>query len=158
MTLGTMLVTLGFAMAIMYLIQEWRLKNKRPNKGVVRLPSLEYLQTFGSFCLLFSAGAIGFGVVSGVIMNLVQDGQVNWTDRGIIFSGGLFLWLVFATAVQWHLAKRGKGHFTAWMNILSFVIVGIAIGLVVSTPHGNEESKTESVNRAHPSGIVGGAL
>ncbi len=158
MTLGTMLVTLGFAMAIMYLIQAWRLKNKRPNKGVVRLPSLEYLQTFGSFCLLFSAGAIGFGVVSGVIMNLVQDGQVNWTDRGIIFSGGLFLWLVFATAVQWHLAKRGKGHFTAWMNILSFVIVGIAIGLVVSTPHGKEESKTESVNRAHPSGIVGGAL
>ena len=157
MTLGTMLVTLGFAMAIMYLIQAWRLKAKRRNQGVLRLPSLEYLQSFGSFCLLFSAGSIGFGVISGVIMNLVQDGQVNWTDRGIVFSGALFLWLTFASAVQWHLALRGKGHFTAWMNILSFVIVGIALGLVVSAPHGKGEVKKDVVNGIYSKSFNGGA-
>ncbi len=144
MTLGTMLVSLGFAMAIMYLIQEWRLKAKRAKKGLLRLPSLEYLQSFGSTCLLCSAGSIGFGVLSGVIMNLVKDGQVNWTDRGIVFSGGLFLWLAVASGVQWHFAKRGRGHITAWMNILSFVIVGIALYLVVSAPHGRRDAHERS--------------
>ena len=142
MALGTMLVSLGFAMAIMYLFQEWRLKNKRTNKGVLRLPSLEYLQTLGSYCLLCSAGSIGFGVVSGFIMNLVQDGQVNWSDRGILFSGGLFLWLAIASAIQWYFTKRGRGHFTAWMNILSFVIVAIALYLIVSAPHGRIDTNS----------------
>lgn len=145
MTMGTMLVSLGFATAIMYLIQEWRLKSKRANKGGFRLPSLEYLQTLGSYCLLFSAGSIGFGVVSGVIMNLARDGQVNWTDRGNVFSGGLFLWLAIATAIQWYFAKRGRGHFTAWMNILSFVIVAIALYLVVSAPHGRSDLNKSAV-------------
>ena len=139
MVLGTMLVSLGFAMAVMYLIQEWRLKAKRAFTGLLRLPSLEYLQIFGSTCLQCSAAAIGFGVVSGVIMNLVQDGQVNWSDRGIVFSGGLFLWLAVATGIQWYFAKRGRGHITAWMNILSFFVVGIALYLVVSAPHGSKE-------------------
>jgi hypothetical protein len=154
MTLGTMLVSLGFAMAIMYLFQAWRLKTKRPTKGLLRLPSLEYLQSFGSTCLLCSAAAIGFGVASGVIMNLVQDGQVNWADRGIVFSGGLFLWLALASAVQWHFANKGRGHFTAWMNILSFVIVAIALYLVVSAPHGRLEAKQslDSQTNQTPSG------
>ena len=158
MTIGTMLVSLGFAMAIMYLIQEWRLKTKRANKGVLRLPSLEYLQTLGSYCLLCSAGSIGFGMVSGVIMNLVQDGRVNWTDRGIPFSGGLFLWLAIASAIQWYFAKRGRGHFTAWMNILSFVIVAIALYLVVSAPHGRRDSnnaKTDLIQTRQSNGGVG---
>jgi len=157
MTLGTMLVTLGFAMAIMYLIQEWRLKTKRLGKSLLRLPSLEYLQSFGSKCLLCSAAAIGFGVVSGVVMNLVKDGQVNWTDRGIIFSGGLFLWLFTACILQWHYSKRGSGHITARMNILSFVIVAIALYLVVSAPHGRSEDKSTSFQMPSSERTSGGA-
>lgn len=158
MTIGTMLVTLGFTMAIMYLIQANRLKNKRPHQGLLRLPSLEYLQSFGSFCLLLSAASIGFGLVSGVIMNLVRDGQVNWTDRGILFSGGLFVWLVIASWIQWQFAKRGKGSYTAWMNVLSFVIVGIAVLLVMSAPHGETSSKPLTWNPSGTTKLGGGAL
>lgn len=158
MTIGTMLVTLGFAMAIMYLIQAYRLKHKRPHQGVLRLPSLEYLQSFGSFCLLVSAASIGFGLVSGVIMNLVRDGQVNWTDRGILFSGGLFAWLVVASWIQWHFAKRGQGAYTAWMNVLSFVIVGVAVLLVMSAPHGEVPIKQVDVIRDGQKHFNGGAL
>lgn len=140
MTIGTMLITLGFSMSIMYMIQVWRLKNKSPNRGLLRLPSLEYLQSFGSTCLLASAGSIGFGVVSGAIMNLVQDGRINWTDEGILFSGGLFAWLVFASYVQWRLSKSGKGNATAWMNIFSFLIVGVVLAFVMSTPHSTSDA------------------
>ncbi len=145
MTIGTMFVALGLAMAIMYLIQEWRIKSKLAFKGLLRLPSLEYLQIFGSYCLLCSAASIGLGVVSGVLMNLVQDGNVNWSDRGIVFSSGLFLWLVVASAIQWYFAKRGRGNFTAWMNILSFVIVAFALYLVVSAPHGGRGAPDKSM-------------
>lgn len=78
-------------------------------------------------------------MVSGVIMNLTQDGRVEWLDRGILFSAGLFVWLVIASLAQWLLARRGSGHAIAWMNVLSFLIVAIAVLLVLSTPHGGNQ-------------------
>ena len=156
MTFGTMFVTLGFAMAVMYLVQARKLKAKRPYLRFLKLPSLEYLQSFGSYCLWFSAGSIGFGVISGVIMNLVQDGKVDWLDRGTVFSCGLFVWLILASFLQWQQAKRGNGHVTAWMNILSFLIVAIALYLVVSAPHGQETRTRGDNNPSHSEQSAGG--
>lgn len=153
MMVGTMLVSLGFAMAAMYFLQAWRLKNKRASQSRFQLPSLEYLQLFGRNCLLGSAASIGFGMVSGVIMNLTRDGRVEWLDRGILFSAGLFVWLVIASAIQWQLSRRGSGDATTWMNTLSFLIVAAAVALVLSTPHGGnkmfapDENGQSSVNR-----------
>jgi DNA-binding transcriptional regulator of glucitol operon len=78
-------------------------------------------------------------VVSGAIMNLTRDGQVAWTDRGIIFTGGLFVWLCIAAIAQWVSANRGRGEWTAMMSILSFIIVVIALAMVVTAPHGAGE-------------------
>ncbi len=71
-------------------------------------------------------------------MNLTQDGRVEWTDRGILFSAGLFSWLVFAAAAQWFSSTQGRGEWTALVSILSFVIVVAVLGYVISTPHGRE--------------------
>lgn len=136
MTVGTVLVSIGFAMGLMYFLHSSRLKSKRRLGARFPLPSLEYLQNSGRNCLLGSAISIGFGMVAGVIMNLTKDGQVEWMDRGILFSGGLFLWLVFASIAQSILTKRGSGRATAAMNILSFAIVAAAVVLVLTTPHG----------------------
>jgi hypothetical protein len=146
MMAGTMLVSLGFAMAAMYFLKAWRLKNKRSSSSRFQLPSLEYLQSFGKNCLLGSAASIGFGMVSGVIMNLTRDGRVEWLDRGILFSAGLFVWLVIASAIQWQMSRRGSGDATAWMNILSFLIVAAAVALVLSTPHGGNTVFNPVVN------------
>jgi hypothetical protein len=136
MLIGTMLVTLGFAIAMMYYVQARRLKHLGSSANTIRLPSLEYLQSMGRKCILGSAGAVGFGVVSGAIMNLTQDGQVAWTDRGILLTSGLFVWLCMAATAQWASSKLGRGEWTAAMSLLSFVIVVIALAVVVSTPHG----------------------
>lgn len=154
MMVGTMLVSLGFAMAAMYFLKTWRLKNKRSSRSRFQLPSLEYLQSFGKNCLLGSAASIGFGMVSGVIMNLTRDGRVEWLDRGILFSAGLFVWLVIASAIQWQLSRRGSGDATAWMNILSFLIVAAAVALVLSTPHGGNTALNPVVN-GPPSASLG---
>jgi ABC-type uncharacterized transport system permease subunit len=136
MLVGTMLVALGFAVAMMYLVQGWRLKHRSATTNSLRLPSLEYLQSLGRKCILGSAVAVGFGVVSGVIMTLARDGQIAWNDRGILFSAALFAWLSAAAVLQWFSSSRGRGEWTAMLSVLSFVIVIAALAVVISTPHG----------------------
>jgi ABC-type uncharacterized transport system permease subunit len=148
MTLGTMLIALGMATAIMYLVQSNWLRSTKPRSFKLQLPPLEYLESLGRKCLLGSAGSIGFGMVSGVIMNIVKDGQVEWLDRGILFSGGLFLWLLVASVIQWQLSRRGRGRSTAAMNIISFIVVVAAVALVLSTPHGSNTSEPRQVENA----------
>ncbi|MFN6128361.1 MAG: hypothetical protein ACK6DC_05430 [Planctomycetota bacterium] len=137
MLIGTMLVALGFAVAMMYFVQGWRLKHPGSSANALRLPSLEYLQSIGRKCILGSAVAVGFGVVSGGIMNVMQHGQIAWTDRGILFSTALFVWLSIAAVLQWILSKRGRGEWTAILSVLSFAIVLVAFAVVMSAPHGS---------------------
>lgn len=144
MLVGTMLVALGFAFAMMYFVQERRLKHLGTTANKLRLPSLEYLQSIGRKCILGSALAVGFGVISGAIMNLTQDGQIAWTDRGIVFSGGLFIWLSVAALLQWVSSNRGRGEWTAILSVLSFVIVVAALAVVMSAPHGSKKSSSLS--------------
>lgn len=136
MLTGTILVALGFASAVMYFVHAWKLKRTPAMGWNFRLPSLEYLQQMGRNCILGSAAAIGFGVVSGAIMNFTRDGFVAWTDRGILLTTALFIWLCIAAVAQKISSTKGKGEWTAALNILSFAIVVAALAAVVTAPHG----------------------
>jgi len=135
LSLGTVAVTLGFAVAMMNLVQEYRLKTKRSMSGALRLPSLEYLHTLGRSCLVVSTIAIACGLVSGVVLNFQRHGSVNWLESGIIFSGGLLVWLVIASILEWQAAQRATS-WSAYLNIASFLIVFLALILVFAAPHG----------------------
>lgn len=137
MLLGTMLVTLGFAFGVMYFVHAWKLKQSLTRRWMFRLPSLEYLQSMGRSCILGSAAAIGFGVISGAIMNFTRDGFVAWSDRGIVLTTALFIWLCIAAVAQKISSRRGKGDWIAALNILSFAIVVAALSAVVTAPHGD---------------------
>jgi hypothetical protein len=144
MLIGTMLVALGFAVSMMYFVQGWRLKHLGSSANALRLPSLEYLQSIGRNCILGSALAVGFGVVSGAIMNLTQHGRIAWEDRGILFSTALFVWLSVAAVLQWVSSKRGRGEWTAILSVLSFAIVVAALAVVMSAPHGSSPTSLAS--------------
>jgi len=137
MLIGTLLVALGFASGVMYLVHAWKLKQRGRVFRSFRLPSLEYLQSLGRQCTLGSAGAIGFGVISGAVMSWTRDGAVDWMDRGILLTSGMFLWLCIAAVAQRVSSHRGRGEWTAAVNLLSFVIVVLAIAAVVTAPHGS---------------------
>ena len=136
MLIGTILVALGFASGVMYFVHARKLKSRLNRRWSFRLPSLEYLQKLGQSCTLGSAAAIGFGVVSGAIMNFTRDGFVAWTDRGILLTTALFVWLCIAALAQNISTNRGKGEWTAALNILSFAIVVATLAAVVTAPHG----------------------
>ncbi len=138
---GMMMVTFGMAMATMYLVQAWILKRKKSRSSLLRLPSLEYLQAMGQSTLYVSAVSIGVGLISGVMMNLQKNSRVVWTESGILFSAGLFLWLLVASFLQWKLSRRGLGRWTAYLNIGSFVLMLFASILVVSAPHGRTKQE-----------------
>lgn len=144
MLIGTILVALGFASAVMYFVHAWKLKHSVARRWTFRLPSLEYLQQMGRKCILGSAASIGFGVISGAIMNFTRDGFVAWTDRGILMTTGLFAWLCIAAVAQKISSHRGKGEWTAGLNILSFIIVVAAVAAVVTAPHGASKPQQDA--------------
>ena len=138
---GTVALFLGFAAALMNLLQEYRLKTKRPLTKEWRLPSLEYLHTMGRSCLVVSTIAIAMGLVSGVVLNIQRNGSINWLESGIVFCAGLLIWLIVASVLEWEAARRGTS-WSAYLNIASFAIVLIALILVFSTPHGRSPIDT----------------
>jgi hypothetical protein len=140
---GTMLLSLGFAVSWMYLFQAFRLKHRHGRWRRLKLPSLEYLQTLGGLCLRLAAVSVAVGVASGIAMNLTRDGQVRWLDGGVTFSAGLLLWLVIASVAQWRLTQRGLGRWTAYLNLASFLVLVISLLVVIAGSHaGNQPAAT----------------
>jgi hypothetical protein len=141
-------VTLGLATALMSLVQEYRLKTKRGMAGTLRLPSLEYLHTLGRSCLVVSTIAIACGLVSGVVLNFQRNGSVNWLESGIIFSGGLLVWLLIASILEWQASLRATS-WAAYLNIASFLIVFLALVLVFAAPHGRTNPTNQLSRPSH---------
>jgi hypothetical protein len=148
LSLGMVAVAIGFATALMNLYQEYRLKKKLGFSGGLRLPSLEYLHTLGRSCLVITTIAIAGGLISGIALNVQRSGSVKWLEGGIVFSFGLLVWLLIASALEWQAARRATS-WSAYLNIASFLIIIIALVLVFAAPHGR--TKKESVVNLSPS-------
>ena len=99
MMIGSGAVLIGFLAGVMYLVQSWRLKHKRAGSSF-RLPTLESLGRLNRRCLVISTIAVGIGLLAGVVMNLNRWGSVGWTDRDVLLSMLLLLWLVGATSLE----------------------------------------------------------
>ena len=79
-------VLVGFVAGLMYLGQVRRLKRRiLPTRGL-RLPSLEWLQWANSRAIVVSMLMLGVGVLSGMVLNLInlRDEAGGW--RGTIRS------------------------------------------------------------------------
>ncbi|MBI2478004.1 MAG: cytochrome c biogenesis protein CcsA, partial [Planctomycetia bacterium] len=136
---GTTAVTLGFATGLMYLLQSYRLKHKRPPSRRFRLPSLEWLQNFNRESLFISTCLLAIGLVSGVALNLISksgsSGQVSWTDPVVLSSGVLFLWLTAVTIFEAIYRPARQGNKVAYLTLASFVFLGLALYFVLLGSH-----------------------
>ena len=132
--MGTVSVTLGFAACLMYLIQSRRLKKKRPPRQGLKLPTLEWLQRFNRELLLISTFFLALGLLSGVILNLVE-GKLNWNDLGILVSGFLFVWLVAATLFEFFYKPALESRKVTYLALASFVFLAAALFSVLMSNH-----------------------
>lgn len=136
---GTMFICFGAAFGIMYLIQSWRLKNKRKSRSPLRLPTLEFLQSMNRLSLCATAVALTVGFLSGVILNASQGGQIAWFSSGILTTGALFVWSLVASTIE--LAARGSlgGRRSAYLVLANFVFLLLVLGIVLFSSHGQQE-------------------
>ena len=135
MMIGSGAVLIGFLAGVMYLVQSWRLKHKRAGSSL-RLPTLESLARLNRQCLIVSTCALGVGLMAGVVMNLNRWGSVDWTDRGVLLSLLLFLWLAAATAMEFFYAPTSHGRKAIYLTLASLGFLVLAMFGVLTTSHG----------------------
>ena len=135
MTVGTGIVMLGFLAGVMYLVQSWRLKNHRAGSRW-KLPTLETLVRWNRMAMIAATVTVGIGVLAGVVMNLNRWGYVGWTDRGVLLSIGLFLWLLAAAAMDTWAHWIGRNRKAVYLMIASAIFLVVAVAGVLSTSHG----------------------
>ncbi len=159
--LGTVAVSLGFVAGLMYLVQSWRLKHHVPRQGGLRLPSLEWLQTINKRSLLYSSGFIALGLLAGIILNAVESsgspGKVPWTDRVVLSSALLLVWLIAATLFEWLYKPAQQGRKVAYLTIASFVFLALVMAVLLAG--GSQHAKPRATRTAAlPAGAVLHAL
>ena len=136
--LGTAAVVLGFATGLMYLLQSYRLKHKRPPGRVFRLPSLEWLQRFNRESLVLSTALLAICLLSGVVLNLIGAGTVKWSDPVVLTSGILFLWLVAVTLFEAFYKPARQGQKIAYLTLANFVFMALALYFVLFGSHASD--------------------
>jgi ABC-type uncharacterized transport system permease subunit len=153
--LGTVAVTVGFVTGCMYLLQAYRLKQKRPPGAGLRLPSLEWLQKMNARTIAVAVLMLVGGFLSGIVLNLSRrtDGGsgVPWTDPVVLSSSLLVGWMIVAWLFSVIYKPAQQGRKVAYLTVASFVFLVIAlISILTPTQHGGSTSRAEVEVRRTP--------
>jgi ABC-type uncharacterized transport system permease subunit len=138
---GSVSVLVGFVAGLMYLWLARRLKHKLPPPRGPRLPSLEWLEKANSRAIVVSVAALGVGVVSGIILNVIdvraRAARLPWTDPVVLSTLLLFGWLFLAAVFGKFYKPLKQGRKVAYLTVVSFLFLAIAlgVGLFVETRH-----------------------
>ena len=145
---GTMFICFGIAFGIMYLVQSFRLKTKRKIKPNLKLPTLEFLQSMNRLSLFATAIALAVGLLSGIVLNVMREGRLDWLSSGIVVTCALFVWALLAAL--WELSSRGSlgGRRSAYLVIANFVFLLVVLGIVLLTSHGQAAGLTQETSGA----------
>jgi ABC-type transport system involved in cytochrome c biogenesis permease subunit len=144
--LATVSMLVGFAAGVMYLGQAYRLKQKLPPMRGLQLPSLEWLQRVNSRAILISLLLMGVGILAGAVLNLInyerQLTQLPWSDPLVVSTMGLFGWLVLSTAIGVVYKPTRQGRKVAYLTVVSFVflVIALGVGMSVVTQHSGTSS------------------
>jgi ABC-type uncharacterized transport system permease subunit len=165
--LAVVAVLVGFMAGLMYLGQSRRLKHKHLPSGGLRLPSLEWLEKANSHAIVASMVMLGVGVLSGMILNLINRGEeaarLRWNDPVVLSTWLMFLWLLGAVVAIAIYRPARKGRKVAYLTVASFIflVIMLAAGLFMDSRHWgrrnaecgmmNDELQTAAVCRHHSS-------
>ncbi len=159
---GAAQVMVGFVSGLMYLVQARRLKQKHVPLRGLRLPSLEWLERANGRAIVYSMLLLGVGVLSGVILNLVNhryDGiAVPWTDPLVLMSLLTLAWFLAAAAFSAVYRPARQGRKVAYLTVASFLFLVLLLGvsLFSATRHrGSAEGAAETADLGRRSVTTG---
>ena len=119
--LGNAVFTLAFAVSLMYLIQEYRLKSKRTTALYQGLPSLETLDRLNYVFLVWGFPLMTLGILAGSFLARANWGDYwSWDPRQI---SSAITWLLYGSLLQGRVAAGWRGRKAAFLTIVGFVVV-----------------------------------
>ncbi len=105
---GYAALVLSFGASLLYLLQERRLKAKKPSSLTSFLPPLEVIDQIGYRSLLLGFPFMTLGLLTGSVVALTTYGRVNFLDPKILLS--VLMWAVYMIMVftRWNSGWRGR--------------------------------------------------
>lgn len=119
--LGNGLFAITFLAAIMYLIQEHEIKQKRFGSFYSRLPSLATLDSINHYTLICGFPFLTLGMITGSIYAQVALGRYWQWDPKEVWA--LITWLFYAALLHERLTVGWRGRRAAIMSIFCFCIL-----------------------------------
>jgi cytochrome c-type biogenesis protein CcsB len=118
---GEAALALACGTGILYLLQEKGIKAKKPGFFFKRLPSVDLLDSVGYTCLTTGFVLLTIGLITGFIYAKAIWGRFWGWDPKEIFSVGT--WLIYAVLLHLRLYSGWRGHKSAIMTIIGFLII-----------------------------------
>ena len=105
---GYAALMLSFGASILYLLQERRLKAKKPTSMISYLPALEVIDQIGYRSLLLGFPFMTLGLITGSIVAMTTYGHIDFADPKILLS--ILMWTVYMVMVftRWNSGWRGR--------------------------------------------------
>jgi ABC-type uncharacterized transport system permease subunit len=105
---GYAALVLSFGASLLYLLQERRLKAKKPSSLISLLPALEVIDQIGYRSLLLGFPFMTLGLLTGSVLAILVYGHVNFLDPK--FSLSVLTWAVYMVMVvtRWNSGWRGR--------------------------------------------------
>ncbi|MEL7498685.1 MAG: hypothetical protein AAFN77_13845 [Planctomycetota bacterium] len=148
--LGTVSVALGFVFGLIYLVQANRLKQKKPQSKLFRLPSLEWLQRCSERSLISSTLLLALGLISGIAINLINQRNGNavattiaWSNPVVWSSAILFLWLLLISIFNAIYRPIQQGRKVAYLVVSCFLFLVFELAIVWIAGHAEHQTKTQ---------------
>ncbi|MBP9113352.1 MAG: cytochrome c biogenesis protein CcsA, partial [Polyangiaceae bacterium] len=125
--LGDALFTLAFGAAVLYLLQENRLKKKAFAGLSQKLPPLDSLDRAEHRFLLYGFPLLTIGILTGTVFSRrVEFGSVADQTRAAF---GYLTWIVFAAVLSLRAAAGWRGRKAAYGTITGFAIALLVLAL-----------------------------
>ncbi len=130
-TLGMAILSLAFAMSVIYLLKDWALKSKRTLRLLERFPPLDRCDQIVLHALALGFVLLSIGIATGVVWLLDTAGgdavqlTEKWWKVLAKLTFPLLAWLVFAAILFSRTFLGFRGRKSAYL-----IITGFALGLL----------------------------
>lgn len=119
--LGVAFLFVTFTTSIIYLVQERGLKEHKPFKSIISLPSLERCDRLNYLSLGWGFSFLTLVVITGALTNRYTHGDLSWIFRE---KYSLMAWLLFAVVIYDRVfAGRWRGRLSSYLSIIGFVAI-----------------------------------
>jgi len=116
--IGEAAFALACGVGLLYLIQEYSIKNKSHGFFFRRLPSLELLDATGYTCIISGFTMLTLGLITGFLYAKLAWGRFWSWDPKEVWSG--ITWLLYAALLHGRFALGWRGRKAAIMSAIGF--------------------------------------